>query len=122
MFRKKKEESSALSYEDLQLSSLGQELRDHRDTMISLCRRIMEHEGCANMLPDGVDKNIELKEAEALRKRVLNVVAAYDVARKAYNQIDASKLVHYNGKAEWCDSHDMLRIAWKTAFRKVAGT
>ena len=121
MFGKKKE-SPALSYEDLQLSSLGQELRDHRDTMISLCRRIMEHEGCANMLPDGADKNIELKEAETLRKRVLNVVAAYDVALKTYNQIDVSKLVHYNGKASWCDSHDMLRIAWKTAFRKVMGT
>lgn len=120
MFRKKKE-SSALSYEDLQLSSLGQELRDYRDTMISLCYRIMVREGCANMLPDGADKNIELKEAEALRKRVLNIVAAYDVAHKAYNQIDVSKLVHYNGKADWCDSHEMLRIAWKTAFRKVAG-
>lgn len=121
MFGKKKEESSALSYEDLQLSSLGQELRDHRDTMINLCYRIMEHEGCANMLPDGADKDIELKEVEALRKRVLNVVSAYDVAHKAYNQIDASKLVHYNGKASWCNSHEMLRIAWSTAFRKVIG-
>ena len=121
MFGKKKETSLALSHEDLQLNELGQELRDHRDTMINLCYRIMEHEGCANMLPAGADKDIELKEAETLRKRVLNVVAAYDVAHKAYNQIDASNLVHYNGKASWCDSHEMLRIAWQTAFRKVVG-
>ena len=120
MFGKKKEPET-WSGEDIHMKNLSTDLCAHRETMISLCYRIMEHEGCANMLPDGADKDIELKEVDALRKRVLNVVAAYDVAHKEYNQIEVSKLVHYNGKASWCDSHEMLRIAWQAAFRKVVG-
>ena len=120
MFGKKKTPDT-WSGEDIHMKELLDSMCEHKRVMRTYCREIVLRKGSAEMLPDGPDKNVELQEIETYQKHILNLIAAYDVARKAYNQIDASKLVHYNGKAEWCNSHEMLRIAWKTAFRKVAG-
>ena len=73
------------------------------------------------MLPDGADKNKELRDIEDFQKRILNLIAAYDDDLRKYNQIDTSLLVHFTGKTEQLTSHEALHIAWKLGYREVMG-
>lgn len=120
MFGKKKA-AEVWSGEDIHMKELFDQLAMHRETMINLCERIIVREGSAQMLPDGPDKQVELTEIETYRKRMLCVIGAYDDDLRRYKQIDNSKLRHFTGKAEWCSSHEMLRIAWRIAYKKVIG-
>jgi len=120
MFGKKKA-AEVWSGEDILMRDILDELCSYRETMISLCQKIIVCEGSANMLPAGVDKDAELKELELCRKRILCTIGSYDDALRRYREIDNSKLSHFTGKAKWCTSHEMLRIAWQLAYGKVMG-
>lgn len=122
LFNKKKNiKNEFWSFQDIEYQKLNQLFCDHRKTLVTECMRVITHEGCANMLPDGADKNIELKKAQEARERIRNVLAAYDQDLKIYNTIDATKFNHYTGKAQWCSSHEMLQAAWAHAIRQIYG-
>lgn len=120
MFGKKKQ-SDNWSGEDLRMEELLNSLSQHSQAMIARCRKIILCKGSAEMLPDGPDKNIELKEIETNQKHILNLVAAYDDDLRQYKQINNSLLVHYNGKAQQLTSHEALHLAWEIAYRQVLG-
>lgn len=120
MFRGKKPD--IWSDEDIHMKELVDNLGEHREVMITCCRKIILCKGSAEMLPDGPDKNIELQEIETYQKRILNLVAAYDDDLRQYKQIDKSLLVHYTGKNQQLTSHESLRMAWEIAYRQVLGT
>lgn len=120
MFGRKKE-SDTWSGEDIHMKELLDNLCEHRQTMISCCRKIILCKGSAEMLPDGPDKNVELQEIETYQKRILNLVAAYDDDLRQYKQINNSLLIHYTGKAQQITSHEALRMAWEKAYRQVLG-
>lgn len=119
MFRKKKVEVEKFSAEDFLLQELSLAFKSHRDTLINLCSLIIQHEGCSHMLPEGADKNVELEQIDTLQKRVRNVLAAYDVDYHKWQEIDSAKLIHYNGKPSWANSHEMLKIAWTNAYQRI---
>lgn len=121
MFGRKKD-TDTWSGEDIRMKELVDSLCQHRQQMITYCRKIILCKGSAEMLPDGPDKNVELQEIETYQKRILNLVAAYDDDWKQYKQINSSLLVHYTGKAQQLTSHEMLHLAWKIAYRQVLGT
>lgn len=121
MFGKIKE-SNIWSNEDIHMKELLDNLDEHRQVMITCCRKIILCKGSAEMLPDGPDKNIELQEIETYQKRILNLVATYDDDLKQYKQINKSLLVHYTGKTKQLTSHEALHMAWEIAYRQVLGT
>ena len=120
MFGKKKAEV-IWSGSDIRMKELLDSMCEHKRTMRTYCREIIVRKGSAEMLPDGPDKNKELREIESYQKRILNLVAAYDDDLRKYNQIDSSSLVHYTGKANQLTSHEALHIAWELAYREVIG-
>lgn len=121
MFGKKKE-SDTWSGEDLHMTRLLNNLCEHRQTMTTYCRKIIQCKGSAEMLPNGPDKNVELQEIETYQKRILNLIGAYDDDLRQYNQIKTSLLVHYTGKTQQMTSHEALHMAWRIAYRQVLGT
>ena len=118
MFGRKKE-SEVWSGEDYHMKELLDSLCEHKRIMRTYCREIIIRKGCAEMLPDGADKNVELQEIETYQKRILNLVAAYDDDLRQYNQINNALLVHFTGKAKQLTSHEALRVAWELAYREV---
>ena len=120
MFGKKKA-TVVWSGEDIHMKELLDSMCEHKRTMRTYCREIIVRKGSAAMLPDGPDKNVELLEIETYRKRIRNLVAAYDDDLRKYNQIDSSLLVHFNGKAKQLTSHEALHIAWEMGYREVMG-
>jgi hypothetical protein len=120
MFGRKKEPDT-WSSEDIHMKELLDNLCEHRQVMITYCRKIILCKGSAEMLPDGPDKNIELQEIETYQKRILNLVSAYDDDLRQYKQINNSCLVHYTGKTQQMTSHEALHMAWEIAYRKVLG-
>lgn len=119
LFKKEKAKDTVWSFQDVEYRRLTLSLKAHRDTLITECAQVITHEGCANMLPDGPDKNIELKKAQEAREHVRNLLAAYEADLKEYNAIDLLKLNYYTGRAEWAKPHEMLEIAWSNAISKI---
>ena len=120
MFGRKKE-SDTWSGEDIRMKELLNNLSEHKQRMIACCRKIILCKGSAEMLPDGADKNVELKEIETNQKHILNLVAAYDDDIRQYKQIKTALLVHYTGKTQQLTSHEALHLAWEIAYRHVLG-
>lgn len=118
MFGKKKE-AEVWSAEDYRMKELLQNLCEHRCIMQTYCRKIIVCKGCAEMLPDGADKNQELQEIETCQKRILNLLAAYDEDLRQYKQIDSSLLRYYTAPVKQLTSHEALHISWKMAYREV---
>lgn len=121
MFERKKEPDT-WSAEDIRMKELINNLGQHRQVMTTYCRKIILCKGSVDMLPDGPDKNIELQEIETYKKRILNLVSAYDDDLRQYKQIDKSLLIHYTGKTQQLTSHESLHMAWEIANRQVLGT
>ena len=120
MFGKRKTED-VWSGEDIHMKELLDSMGEHKRTMRTYCRKIIICKGSVEMLPDGADKNKELRDIEDFQKRILNLVAAYDDDLRKYNQIDTSLLVHFTGKANQVTSHEALHIAWEMGYREVMG-
>lgn len=120
MFGKKKA-TDVWSSEDIRMKELLDSLYAHRHSMQTYCRKIIICKGCAEMLPDGPDRDEELQEVETYQKRILNLIAAYDDELRQYNQIDSSLLVHYTGKAKLLTSHEALHNDWEMGYREVMG-
>ncbi len=120
MFGKKKT-ADVWSGEDRHMKELLDSLCEHKHFMQVYCRKIIIGKGCAEMLPDGPDRNKELHEIETYQKRILNLIAAYDDDLRKYNQINTSLLVHFTGKTNQWTSHEALHIAWKMGYREVMG-
>lgn len=118
MFGKKKTADN-WTVEDLRMEELLDSLCNHRQLMQVYCRKIIICKGCAEMLPDGPDKDKELHEVEIYQKRILNLIDAYNNDLRQYNQINTSLLVHFTGKANQLTSHEALRIAWEIVHRQV---
>lgn len=115
LFKKEKKETALWTFQDTEYWILTKSLSTHRDELIAKCAQVITHEGCANMLPDGPDKDIELEKAQESREHVRNLLGAYEADLKEYNAIDITKLNHYTGRAEWAKPHEMLEIAWHNA-------
>lgn len=120
MFGRKKKPDT-WSGEDIRMKELLNNLCEHRQGMITYCRKIILCKGSAEMLPDGPDKNVELQEIATYQKRIRNLLAAYDDDLKQYKQINTALLVHYTGRADQMTSHKALHFAWETAYRQVLG-
>lgn len=120
MFGKKKMED-IWSGADIRMKELLDIMGEHRRIMRTYCSKIIICKGSAEMLPDGADKNVELREIETYQKRILNLVAVYDDNLREYNQIDSSLLVHFTGKAKQLTSHEALHVAWEWGYRDVIG-
>lgn len=120
MFGKKKT-ADAWSSEDIRMKELLENMCEHKCSMRTYCREIIVRKGSAEMLPDGPDKNKELREIEEFQKRIRNLIAAYDEDLIKYRQIDSSSLVHFTGKVKQLTSHEALHIAWEMGYREVMG-
>lgn len=120
MFGRNKK-SDVWTNEDICMKELLNNLSEHKQRMIACCRKIILCRGSAEMLPDGADKNVELKEIETNQKHILNLIAAYDDDLRQYKQIKTALLVHYTGKAQQLTSHEALHLAWEIAYRHVLG-
>lgn len=118
MFGKKKA-MDVWSGEDHHMKELLDSLCEHKRLMQVYCRKIIICKGCAEMLPDGPDRNKELHEIEVYQKRILNLIATYDDDLRQYNQINNDLLVHFTGKAKRLTSHEELHVAWEVAYREV---
>ena len=119
LFKKEKAKDTLWSFEDTEYQRLTISITAHRNELITACANVIKHEGCANMLPEGPDKDIELKKAQENREHVRNLLAAYEADLKIYKTIDATKFSHYTGKTEWANAHEMLEIAWRHAIRQL---
>lgn len=115
----KKREPEMWSTEDIKFQEVNDRIFNHRKTLINLCIQILECEGCINMLPECADANVEIDKRDELKKKVQNVLTAYDEDWRVYKAIDSTKFVHYTGKAGWADSHSMLKIAWRNAINSI---
>lgn len=120
MFKRKKPEP-VWSAEDLLMQNLINSMFDISGKIDKYCYEIIVRKGSAEMLPDGADKNKELKEIAQYQHRILCLIGGYDDDLRQYNQIDASKLVHYTGKAPRITSHELLHRCWARAYQKVMG-
>lgn len=118
-FKKEKTNNTVWSFQDTEYQRLTNSLIAHRNGLIARCAQVIAHEGCANMLPDGPDKDIELKKAQENREYVRNLLAAYEADLKEYNAIDITKFNHYTGRVEWAKPHEMLEIAWHNAISRL---
>lgn len=118
-FKKEKTNNTVWSFQDTEYQRLTNSLITHRNELIARCTQVIVHEGCANMLPDGPDKDIELKKAQENREYVRNLLAAYEADLKEYNAIDTTKFNHYSGRVEWAKPHEMLEIAWRNAISRL---
>ena len=120
MFKRKKVEP-VWSSEDLQMQLLINSMFEISSKIGKYCYEIIVRKGSSEMLPEGADKNKELEEIAQYQHRILCLIGGYDDDLRQYNQIDASKLVHYTGKAPRITSHELLHQCWGRAYRKVMG-
>lgn len=120
MFKRKKVEP-VWSAEDLLMHDLINSMFEISGKIDKYCYEIIVRKGSAEMLPDGADKNKELKEIAQYQHRILCLIGGYDDDLRQYNQIDTSKLVHYTGKAPRITSHELLHRCWNRAYQKVMG-
>lgn len=108
------------SYEDRKVKELNESMSCLLKDMTQLCREVMIHEGSANMLPDGADRDLELELVRKYREQIRNCLSAYDDDKRAFRAIDKTKLKHCsNGVAEMCPTHAALNIAWRDARRSL---
>jgi len=119
LFKKEKAKDTWWSFQDTEYRRLTISLSAHRNELIAKCAQVIKYEGCANMLPDGPVKDVELKKAQESREHVRNILAAYEADLKEYNAIDITKLNHYTGRVEWADPYEMLEIAWRNAISQL---
>ena len=120
MFGKKKV-ADVWSSEDIRMNELLANLSEHKNIMRTYCRKIIICKGSLEMLPDGEDKNKELRDIEELQRQISNLIAAYDDDLREYNQINTALLVHFTGKTVQLTSHEALHIAWEMGYREVIG-
>lgn len=120
MFGNKKT-ADVWSGEDIRMKELLDSMCEHKRSMRTYCRKIIIYKGSVEMLPDGADKNKELRDIEEFQKRILNLIAAYDDDLRKYNQINTSLLRHFTGKVGQLTSHEALHIAWEMGYREVIG-
>lgn len=113
MFRKKKVEAPE-TFEDRRYKELTLSMNNLVKEMRKNIRAIELCQNCANMLPNGADKDDELARAEEGRKRLRNLISAYDEDYRAWKAIDKTHLVRYREWTEPKDSHDALHFAYRT--------
>ena len=112
MFCKKQKFVDEWSFEDRRHKELTESMGNLIREMAKIIHSVHMYQGCADLLPDGADKDIELKDAETCRWKLRNLLSAYDEDYRAWKALDKTKLIHYNAYATPKDSHGALHIAW----------
>lgn len=112
MFGKKQKPIDEWSFEDKKYKELTESMGNLIKEMTKIIHSIHIRQECADLLPDGADKDIELKDAETYRWKLRNLLSAYDEDYRAWKALDKIKLIHYHDYVEPRNSHDALHLAW----------
>lgn len=115
MFGRKQKVVDEWSFEDRKYKELTTSMGNLVREMEKIIHSIKMYDGCANLLPDGADKDIELKDAETCKWKLRNLLSAYDDDYRAWQQLDKSKFIHFNNPAAPRDAHGALHLAWMMA-------
>lgn len=91
MFKKKYEQPKPNGY-DIQFKELWKSLSGIARMMENLAKDIETHKKVAEWLPDLADKQFELEKVEDAKKKMQNLLAAYDEDFRAITKIDRTKL------------------------------
>ncbi len=119
MFKRASREEPQMSAEDRTYQWVRTQLHHSFNNMLDTCKEIIIHQGCANMLPDGADKNYELDLIATLQNRLHGQIAIHDDIVRTNKHIDTSKLVYYTDVSPVRTSHETLATAWQWANKEL---
>lgn len=119
MFGRKKHEELKRSPEDIHLEEVSEELYKLKKLMQAKLKDIIMLRDCAEALPTGPDRDIELHSIQTAKAHLRDLIVVYDMTYHEWERIDKTKLVICT---DWCTpktAHEALHTAWEWMIREM---